>query len=285
MASSKNAAQDAVDRASALINQRRFLDALAPAREACALDPTSADGWRDLAIALKFAHRWAECLEACDRVVALAPEGAAGMHWNAGIAATALGRWARARAAWRAYGIQLPDGDGPLAMALGATGIRVSPDDRPEVVWCTRIDPCRAIVRSVPLPACGRRYGDLVLHDGERRGTRRLGDHDRPVFDELALLEASTFGTWEVVATCATPAVRDAVERRFVEGDVAIEDWTASIEHLCARCSVGTPHDHHDHDGEPAPWAPTRRFGLALRDDRELARLAGCDVVYVARIL
>ena len=259
-------------RAGALIDERRFVEAIEPAGEVCRLRPGSAAAWWNYAVALKHGLRWADCLHACERAIALDPGDAEGAHWNAGIAATALARWARAREAWRACAIELPDGDGPPRLELGTTPIRVASGARPEVVWCDRIDPCRALIQSVPLPESGHAYGDLVLHDGERRGTRIVDGDELAVFDELAVLEASPYGTWEVVADCATPAARDELVARFDGFDGAIEDWTASLTNLCTRCSLGEPHDDHDAPADPG-WDPRRRIAVAARSDRELGRL------------
>ncbi len=196
------AAQAAHDRAGECIQERRFVDSIVHAETAVRLCPDWAAPWWNLTVGYKHARRWADALEACDRAIALAPNDAEGPHWNAGIAATALGRWDRARAAWAASGIKLPAGDGPIDMNIGPTPIRISPDDKPEVVWCARIDPCRARIRSVPLPDSGRRHDDLLLHDGEARGRRRHGEVTVPVFDELEVLEASTYATWEVTIRC-----------------------------------------------------------------------------------
>ena len=207
----------------------------------------------------------------CDREV-FASDNCEGARWNAGIAATALGRWAVARKAWADYGIEIPPGDGPLEMAIGHAGVRVAPDTEPEVVFCKRLDPCRAVVRSVPLPESDRRFGDVVLHDGESRGKRPLGDALIPVFDELQLFHRSEYGTWRVTVDCPSPVERDALLGLFDDADGSVEDWTESIVVLCSKCSLGEPHDEHD---EPAdqPWRPERQLGLALRDERELRRL------------
>lgn len=194
------------------------------------------------------------------------------MHWNAGIAATALGDWSRARVAWAAYGLPLPTGDGPLEMEIGTAGVRVSLDDHPEVVYGKRLDPCRVRLLTVPLPESNRRFGDIVLHDGEARGKRKLGNGEIAVFDELLLLQPSAYGTWRVLATCATPVERDELVALFDDVDGAVEDWTESVHYLCARCSHGEPHEHHDNAPDTA-WSADRELGLALRDERELARL------------
>lgn len=270
--SEDDAARSAQQKAGALIDERRFREAIDPAAEACRLRPTWSHAWSNYGVALKHAHRWAECVEACDRVIALDPENSGGAHWNAGIAATALGNWSRARAAWSAYGVNVPVGDGPLEMEIGTAGVRIAPDDEPEVVFGKRLAPCRARILSVPLPESKHRFGDIVLHDGEPRGKRRLGERDVSVFDELLLLQPSAFGTWKVSATCQTPDERDVLVALFDDADGAIEDWTESLEVLCAECSLGTPHEHHDAKKDTA-WRVNRELGLAIRDERDLARL------------
>jgi hypothetical protein len=85
-------------------------------------------------------------------------------------------------------------------MKIGITPIRVCCDAHPEVVWCHRLDPARAPIESIPTPESGRRYRDLLLHDGEPRGKRRYRDKTLSVFDELAVLEKSSFRTWSAAA-------------------------------------------------------------------------------------
>lgn len=110
--------------------------------------------------------------------IQLAPDDCEGPRWNAGIAATALGDWPTARASWRGQGLPIPDGEGPIDMQLGLCSLRVAGDDAVETVFAQRIDPCRARIESVPLPESGRRYGDVILHDGEARGRRVVGSRN-----------------------------------------------------------------------------------------------------------
>jgi hypothetical protein len=266
------AARAAHERAGACIQERRFVDSIAHGEEAVRICPDWAAPWWNLTVGYKHARRWEDALRACDRAIALDPADAEGPRWNAGIAATALGRWERARAAWTALGINVPAGDGPIEMKLGPTPIRVSPHDAAEVVWCERIDPCRARIKSVPLPESGRRYLDLVLHDGEARGKRRLGERDVSVFDELDLLEPSPFGTWEVVLSCPHPEQLDEVRERLEAAELGVEDWTANIRTLCAKCSLGEPGDH-DHPEPDDAWNPERRLGVAARSEGDLSPL------------
>ncbi len=175
---------------SALFKERRFVEAVGPARRMCEENPDDTDAWRAYCVALKHSHDWPACLDGCRRAMALAPDDCDGPRWNAGIAATAVGDWPTARVSWRGYGIEVPHGDGPIEMKLGLCSLRVGFDAEVETVFAQRIDPCRARIESVPLPECGRRYGDVILHDGEARGRRVVGSREVTVFDELVRLDA-----------------------------------------------------------------------------------------------
>jgi tetratricopeptide (TPR) repeat protein len=280
------AARAAHARADECFEQRRFVEAVGPLEEAARLAPGWAAPWWTLTVAYKHGRRWADVLTAYDRAVALPFDSdAQGIHWNAGIAATALGDWPRARSAWAAAGIALPPGDGPIDLRVGPTPIRVSVHDEPDVVWCDRIDPCRARIVSVPIPESGRRHGDLVLHDGEPRGKRRLGERSLSVFDELALLEASSFRTWQVVIRCETREERDAVVEDLEAASIVVEDWTENLELMCAACSLslGEAPPNHEHRRSEV-WDPIRRLGVAARSVADLHPLRGAGVVWRAGV-
>ncbi len=187
--------------------------------------------------------------------------------WNLGIAATALQDWETAREAWSRYGIDVPDGSGPIEMDLGAVPIRVSPAQHPEVVWCRRIDPARAVVRSVPTAASGRGCGDTVLHDGAANGHRMHGGREVPVFDELELLAPGGLHTFAVKLIAPTRADLEAFESLSVDDELVVEDWASSIEWLCKKCSEGTPHEHAPQPSEEEVWKPERTVGVAARSE------------------
>jgi tetratricopeptide (TPR) repeat protein len=152
--------------------------------QASAIHPGWAVPWYNTGLIHKYRGEWAASLQANARAVQCEP-GNEGALWNLGIAATALGDWTTARRAWRQYGIGIPEGEGPVDYFVGLTPIRVHGDEGTEVVWADRIDPARAILRNVPTPACGHRYGDLVLHDGAPNGYRLRGEREMAVFDAL----------------------------------------------------------------------------------------------------
>ncbi|WP_454909090.1 tetratricopeptide repeat protein [Variovorax gossypii] len=242
--------------------------------QASAVHPYWAAPWYNAGLIHKYRGDWAASLQANARAVQCEP-GNEGALWNLGIAATALGDWATARRAWRQYGIGIPDGEGPIDFFVGLTPIRVHGDEASEVVWADRIDPARAILRSVPTPACGHRWGDLVLHDGAANGYRMRGEREVPVFDALELIAPSEHGTYELTVEGVTQDDIDALIRRFEAADAGAENWTTSMQVLCRACSEGRPYgEGHDHEpGEPpgarGPW----RLGIAAREEGAALRI------------
>ncbi|MET7638378.1 hypothetical protein [Streptomyces sp. NPDC005438] len=294
--------RQATDRAFTLIGDGRYEDAGALLTRAADMEPWLSESWFNLALLHKFRHDWEQARAAGLRAVALLErEAGAPDWWNVGIAATALQDWPLARRAWQAYGLKVPreprdqrDPDAPeglgepSGMNLGSAAVRLSPEGEAEVVWGRRIDPARMEIQSIPLPSSGRRWGEVVLHDGVPHGERvTAAGPTYPVFDEIELWAPSPVPTWVVLLEAASEEDRDALERLAADAGFAAEDWSSSVRLLCRSCSEsrmpsdegdGPAHpDPHDHSvpGHPGPlghmtnggagtgWVPERECGLA----------------------
>ncbi|MCE7081850.1 hypothetical protein [Streptomyces sp. ST2-7A] len=284
----------ATHRAFTLIDDGRYEDAGELLTRAADLEPWLSESWFNLALLHKFRHDWERSRAAGLRAVALLERHAGAPDWwNVGIAATALQDWPLARRAWQAYGLDVPQRQGasdePLGMALGGAAVRLSPEGESEVVWGRRLDPARMVIRNIPLPSSGRRWGEVVLHDGVPNGERTIIGPDghttvHPVFDEIELWAPSSVPTWVVLLEAAEESDRDALERLAAEAGYAAEDWSSSVRLLCRACSESrmpseqgdglAQHDPHDHSvpGRPGPlghtgagmlWSPERECGLA----------------------
>lgn len=242
-------------------------EAEAAYRKAAGLDPAWSVPWFNLGLLAKRRRRWSESLEFNRRATELdsTDEGA---WWNLGIAATALGDWVTARAAWRGFGLPIPDGEGPLELNMGPVPIRLDPNH--EVVWCRRVDPARAIVKSVPLPESGHGFDDLILNDGAPNGWRWHEGKEVPVFDEIAVLRRSAYRTFQLRARVRSPKDIQTLAELAFASKLAAEDWS-TVEYLCAECSKGTPDNHHLH--EAPEWKPDRLVGIAAPDVVSLERL------------
>ena len=223
------------------------------------LEPDWPTPWFNRGLMAKFRRRWPECYRFNLKATELDPTFEPAW-WNLGIAATALSDWVVARRAWWRYGIEVPLGDGPPDMDLGPVPIRVCPGSQGEVVWCQRLDPARAMIRSIPLPESRHAYGDILLQDGEPKGHRFLGDHKIPVFNELEIHTPSDWSTFSAELTVPSPEAAQELRDMTAEGEVIVEDWS-TLRILCKQCSEGTPHEHAEDTDEG--WKPNRLFGLA----------------------
>ena len=116
-------------------------------------------------------------------------------------------------------------------------------------------------------------------------------DQSVPVFDELAVLEESTYGTFEVLLRCRDEAERDEIVAKLEAEALGVEDWTSSVRNLCAKCSLGDPDDGHEHHEPESGWNEERRLGVAAREESDLRPLRMTwfgwrrDVLSVRRVL
>ncbi|MFJ3795607.1 tetratricopeptide repeat protein [Streptomyces sp. NPDC090088] len=199
----------------------------------------SAVWWYDAALAHKFLRDWAKAYALGREAAARAPRGEGDpAFWNLGIAATVQGDWATARDAWSGFGIQLPPGEGEIDGRFGQACVRLDTGGEREVVWIDRLCPTRGRVRNVPVSA-GRRFGEIVVHDGEPKGHRVVDGREFPVFDELLLLRPSELPTLEVTVGAGEVADLEALIELFVENDFGAEP-ASGLRLLCACCSEGT---------------------------------------------
>jgi tetratricopeptide (TPR) repeat protein len=259
-------------KATELKKQGQFTQAIDLYQQAIAADRYWSVPLYNLGLLFKHQHRWPESLEYNRRAVALAPADQAAW-WNLGIAATALGDWEQARAAWRGFGIPVPDGEGPLDFPCGYGPIRINPDGDAEVVWAYRIDPARAVLNCIPFPESKHRWGDVVLNDGAPNGYRKYKGQEIPVFDELELLVPSPFGTY--VARVVLPErgedLLHELARIAADQEGSAEDWSTSVRMLCKACSEGRPHA--DHDTAQVVAEGLHLIGIAARDRRHATRI------------
>jgi hypothetical protein len=268
-------------------DRARQLDLLAS--EVLRRHPEASSFWYDRGMYAKWRQDWSESLRlnrvALDLVPAAARAGDPAA-WNLGIAATAQRDWRTARFAWAQFGIDLPDGesdDSPVVASFGLAPLRLNAEPRfvgqpvpqvdgrtylTEVVWGDRVCPARIRIANVPTPESGHRFGDVVLHDGDTLGSRRLGEREVGVFNEISLWERSPNPT--MCATVQAPnqaAVTELMDLFDMVGG-ALEDWTQNVQILCRACSEGSPGVAHTHGEGGTEWVTERRVGMAGQPDQ-----------------
>lgn len=231
----------ALDAAEAAWDAQDWPAAGAAYEQALALLPEKAGAglWYEAALAYKFDRDWDKAYELGREAVKRAEAGQGEpAFWNLGIAATIRRDWATARAAWRGYGIDLPDGEGEIEADFGMCCVRITVEDgRQEVVWVRRLCPTRARVVSVPFG--DRRFGEIVVHDGAPNGGRVSRGREYPVFDELLLFQASETPSWHVTLTAEREEDVSDLQDRFDEAGLAAEPVDSLVLH-CKCCSEGT---------------------------------------------
>ena len=216
----------------------------------------------NVGLTLKYRGAWAASLHHNRIASDLAPDDQAA-HWNMGIAATALRDWPAAREAWRRAGLEIAASEGPIAMDLGMTPVRLNPEGDAEVVWGTRIDPARVVLGNIPFPDSGFRAGDIVLNDGAPVGQREYLGRTYSVFNVLELFEASANSTFEAEVHAHDAADLEALTAALEAAAVDHEVWTTSVRNLCKQCSEGLPHDHVDADDQPTTWPERHMLGIS----------------------
>ena len=257
------------------------------AEEVLRRDPADAAFWYDRGMYAKWRSDWRACVEYNETALALLPpDGLEGepAAWNLAIAATALGEWARARRAWSAFGVPLPptdQPDTPVDADFGLAPVRLNPEPRfvgqqhvvvdgrswaTEVVWGQRLCPARVRIVNVPSPESGHRFGDVVLHDGDTLGTRRLGEHEVGVFNEIGLWQRCPTPTLTVALHAPDQAALKELSELFTGAGGAAEDWGSTLRMLCKACSEGSPGAHHDHDAA-STWSPGRQVGVSAEPE------------------
>jgi hypothetical protein len=93
-------------------------------------------------------------------------------------------------------------------------------------------------VLSVPFDT-SRRYGEIVVHDGEPKGDRVVGGKTYRVFNELILFQPSDVPTLSVTVTAAAPAYLDTPGDLFDAAGFGFEPLRAG-QVLCSCCSEGS---------------------------------------------
>jgi len=223
-------------------------------------------------LAHKYLLDWPLCLHHNLRAIEVSDGDDEAYHWNAAMAATALGQWDVVRRLWKDTGINIEEGEGPIHNDFGLGVVRLTPWQGGETVWVRRIDPVRARILNVPTPETGHRFGDIVLHDGASTGSRFDADGRKThVFNELARLHPSDFQTFVVFVSCENTAELGALLEATGPGIGFAEDWTSSLVNYCLRCSYGVTHRHEKQ--QDAEWQRDRNLGIAAQSRLSVEKL------------
>jgi hypothetical protein len=183
-------------------------DAVRTLGAASQIDPSYFAPWFNLGLAYKKRREWTSALDALLRAWSKLPldvsiELYASVLWNVGIAASIVGTWWYARRVWYLLGHNAEGPETkPPSIPMGAAW--VAREGSPPVL-ARRLDPVRA---SVLIGDPGEEVlqpGTVVVHDGERIGSKPFSGRELPIFPVLDILPS--------------PEGRNATFEQFVKRD------------------------------------------------------------------
>lgn len=243
-----------------LCGPSRDADAQEAFTRAIELDPERGEWWYDAGLLDKWRGRFHEGYDANEQArMRLGPKRP--VLWNLAICATALGRGQEAVELWEEIGVTARldrSRDMPYVAGLPPLLLRVlsrtpatdATSELPEkavgfeLVWVAPLSPCHGVVQSPTFRDAPIDYGDLVLWDGAPVAAHQTTDGDPvPVFPLLEILRPGDERRWPFVALEREPEALDGLERALPEG-TRVFIQRERIEHHCAACAAGEPHEH-----------------------------------------
>ncbi|MDH3624027.1 MAG: tetratricopeptide repeat protein [Myxococcales bacterium] len=234
-------------------------DAQQAFNRALKLDGERSSWWYDLGLLHKWRGRFEEGLRA--NQMALDHEAARRPAlWNLAICATGVGSREVAYRCWEELGMPVqadPKTNMPLVDGLPPVWIRVlsrpSPVDATsklptgvgfELVWVAPLSPCHGVVQSPTFRDAPIDYGDLILWDGAPVAEHRISESGPvPVFPLLEILRRGDEHRWPFLALENESGALTELEQTLPHG-TRVFIQRERIEHHCAACEAGEPHDH-----------------------------------------
>ncbi|MGB9339791.1 MAG: tetratricopeptide repeat protein, partial [Polyangiales bacterium] len=247
------------------------------------LDPERGEWWYDAGLLDKWRGRFDEGYAANEQAkMRLGPQRP--VLWNLAICATALGKAEEAVETWEQIGVParvdlsrgMPYVAGLPPMLLRVLSRTPSTDatsqlpDKAvgfELVWIAPLSPCHGVVQSPTFRDAPIDYGDLVLWDGAPVAAHKTSEEEAvPVFPLLEILRPGDERRWPFVALEREPGAVQDLEEALPEG-VRVFIQQERVEHHCAACEAGEPHEHEHGEGAgsgPVPASASADASVSL---------------------
>jgi hypothetical protein len=239
------------------------------------LDPERGEWWYDAGLLDKWRGRFDEGYAANEQArMRLGPQRP--VLWNLAICATALGKAEEAVEIWeeiglparvdRARGMPYVAGLPPMLLRVlsrtaATDGTSQLPDKAVgfELVWIAPLSPCHGVVQSPTFRDAPIDYGDLVLWDGAPVAAHKTSAEDAvPVFPLLEILRQGNERRWPFVALERELGAVQGLEEALPEG-ARVFIRQERVDHHCAACEAGEPHEHGAAPASASAAVPPRR--------------------------
>lgn len=172
-----------------------------------------------LALARMYHKRkeWKPAFHYFKKTVALLPDQREAW-WSLGIAATALKKWRLARSIWSKFGL--------TELQAKPEGLRLSYNGLFEILWIKAIDPARAKILSIPHPASGFRFRDIVLYERKAVGHHIVNHKRVVVYNEMGLFKRSPFTTFSCLLHNVDEKQIEQLEKLCYDDRIGFEIWS-----------------------------------------------------------
>lgn len=144
--------------------------------------------------------------------------------WRIGIAATALKKTRVARSVWAKFGI--------TSLPKSPEGLRLQYDNTFEILWMMPLDPARAQLLSIPHPASGFRYKEVVLYERKPIGHHIVDRKRIPVYAELGTFKTSPYQTFSCLLHTSAKEAISRLERLCFNSGIGFEVWSNSARSM-----------------------------------------------------
>lgn len=192
-------------------------------------------------------REWKPAFHYHKKAVALEPSSRE-LWWRLGIAATGLNKLKLAGSVWSKFG--------QTAMSASPEGLQLSYDGGFEILWMKALDPARAQIQSIPHPASGYRYREIVLYHRVPVGYHVVSRRRVPVYEELGSWKKSPFQTFSCLLHTEEPAAVQQLEELCRQAGLGFEQWSNATRSLVLNHPRAFP-EFYGRDVLPAnPTAP-----------------------------
>lgn len=215
--------------------------------------------YQQLAAIYKQRQEWKPLLHYAKKAVALeaaTPE----LWWDLGLAAYALGKRRLAQAIFGKFGSS--------RQLLPAVSVQIELTGLVELLWVQPISPVAGQVLSIPQPASGYGYRDVVLFDRQILGHQVANRRRYPIYGGCGLLKRAFYQTFSATVPAAGADAIQVLEQLCLKASIGFEVWSNAVKALAAPGKsefhtplLGTP--------EPALWW----LAFATRERAELEAL------------
>ncbi len=187
--------------------------------------------------------------------------------WKLGLAAVGLKKMRIAQSIWMKFGLGQATQKHPV-------GLRIAHPDGYEILWMQALDPARGRIISIPHPGSGLRYRETMLYDRRmQRGTNVVAGRRIPIYEAVASLKSSPYGTFSCLLHTANEKALSQLEQLCYDAAIGFEVWSNASQAMLLERPQAFPEYYQDILPRPAGGDDTTLVAMAALHPAEIERL------------